>query len=185
MASPCEVHVADADRATADRVVSAGRGRSRGAIEAKFSRYRRGNVIDAINTAGGRTVIVDEETARLLDYAAQLHELSDGKFDVTSGRAAARVALRRQRPRAEPRARRRAVADRRLAQGSLATRRSSRSRPAWRSISAASARSTPSTARRRSCAPLSTHCLLNFGGDLLGARAASRRRAVACRHRVA
>jgi thiamine biosynthesis lipoprotein len=30
-------------------------------------------------------VVVDDETARLLDYAARLHELSDGKFDVTSG----------------------------------------------------------------------------------------------------
>jgi thiamine biosynthesis lipoprotein len=84
MASPCEIHVADVDLATADRVVTLAAGEAR-RIEAKFSRYRRGNVIDAINTAGGRTVIVDEETASLLDYAARLHELSEGKFDVTSG----------------------------------------------------------------------------------------------------
>ena len=31
-------------------------------IEDKYSRYRRGNVIDEINTAGGRAVTVDEET---------------------------------------------------------------------------------------------------------------------------
>jgi thiamine biosynthesis lipoprotein len=54
-------------------------------IEAKFSRYRRGNVVDAINAANGRTTIVDEETARLIDYAARLYELSGGKFDLTSG----------------------------------------------------------------------------------------------------
>jgi len=84
MASPCEVHVAEADRAVAARVLAPAAGEA-ARIEAKFSRYRRGNVIDAINTAEGRTVTVDEETARLLDYAAQLFELSDGKFDVTSG----------------------------------------------------------------------------------------------------
>ena len=84
MASPCEVHVAGTDRATAERILALAAGEA-ARIEAKFSRYRRGNVIDAINTAEGRTVTVDDETARLLDYAAQLFELSDGKFDVTSG----------------------------------------------------------------------------------------------------
>jgi FAD:protein FMN transferase len=84
MASPCEVHVANADRALAEHVldiVAAEAGR----IEAKFSRYRPGNIVDRINTARGRTVVVDEETARLLDYAQMLFELSDGKFDITSG----------------------------------------------------------------------------------------------------
>ena len=54
-------------------------------IEDKYSRYRRGNVVDEINTAGGRAVTVDEETAKLLDFAATLHALSDGLFDMTSG----------------------------------------------------------------------------------------------------
>ncbi|HEX7237427.1 MAG TPA: FAD:protein FMN transferase [Gammaproteobacteria bacterium] len=84
MASPCEVHVGDADLATADRVVALAAAEAH-RIEAKFSRYRRGNVIDEINTADGRPVVVDDETARLLDYAARLYELSAGKFDVTSG----------------------------------------------------------------------------------------------------
>ena len=84
MASPCEVHVDDADLATAERVVALAAAEAQ-RIEAKLSRYRRGNVIDAINTAEGRPVVVDEETARLLDYAARLYELSGGRFDVTSG----------------------------------------------------------------------------------------------------
>jgi FAD:protein FMN transferase len=84
MASPCEVHVGDADLATADRVVALAAAEAH-RIEAKFSRYRRGNVIDEINTADGRPVVVDDETGRLLDYAARLYELSAGKFDVTSG----------------------------------------------------------------------------------------------------
>ena len=84
MASPCEVHVDDLDLATADRIVGLVASEAR-RVETKYSRYRRGNVIDAINMAAGRPVVVDEETARLLDYAARLYELSDGKFDVTSG----------------------------------------------------------------------------------------------------
>jgi thiamine biosynthesis lipoprotein len=84
MASPCEVHVGEADRDTARAIVDVAAGEA-ARIEAKFSRYRRGNVIHAINTAGGRPIVVDDETARLLDYAARLHELSGGKFDVTSG----------------------------------------------------------------------------------------------------
>ena len=84
MASPCEVHVDEADRDTAQHIVALAAGEA-ARIEEKLSRYRRGNAIDAINTSGGRTVVVDDETARLLDYGARLHELSDGKFDVTSG----------------------------------------------------------------------------------------------------
>jgi thiamine biosynthesis lipoprotein len=84
MASPCEVLVSERDRALAERIVSVAAAEA-ARVEAKLSRYRPGNIIDTINTAGGRTVVVDEETARLLDYAAQLFELSDGKFDVTSG----------------------------------------------------------------------------------------------------
>jgi thiamine biosynthesis lipoprotein len=84
MASPCEVHVAAGERELAERILALAAGEA-ARIEAKFSRYRRGNVVHAINTAQGRTVRVDDETARLLDYAAQLYDLSDGKFDVTSG----------------------------------------------------------------------------------------------------
>jgi len=84
MASPCEVHVADADRPTAEAIVALAAVEA-ARVEAKFSRYRPGNIIDTINRANGRTVVVDDETARLFDYAQQLFELSDGKFDVTSG----------------------------------------------------------------------------------------------------
>lgn len=84
MASPCEVHVAHADRDTAQRALELVAAETR-RIEAKFSRYRDDNVVHAINTADGRPVTVDDETARLIDYAAELFELSDGMFDVTSG----------------------------------------------------------------------------------------------------
>jgi thiamine biosynthesis lipoprotein len=84
MASPCEVHVADAARDDAERVVTAIAGEA-WRIEQKFSRYLHGNVVDRINTAAGAPVTVDGETARLLDYADTLFRLSAGRFDITSG----------------------------------------------------------------------------------------------------
>lgn len=55
-------------------------------IEAKYSRYRADSVLSVINRAAGKEAVeVDEETAALLDFAAQLHGDSDGLFDLTSG----------------------------------------------------------------------------------------------------
>lgn len=54
-------------------------------IESKFSRYRPDNIVARINTAAGAAVDVDEETANLLDFAALMHRLSEGMFDITSG----------------------------------------------------------------------------------------------------
>lgn len=54
-------------------------------IEHKFSRYRDDNIVHAINHANGTSLQVDEETARLLNYADTCFQLSDGMFDITSG----------------------------------------------------------------------------------------------------
>lgn len=54
-------------------------------IEDKFSRYRKDNIVHAINSARGKPVEVDFETAKLLDFADTLFEESDGRFDITSG----------------------------------------------------------------------------------------------------
>ena len=84
MGGPCEVLVEsdseDVARELAD-VVSACAWR----IERKFSRYLADNVVARINTAAGAATRVDDETANLLDFAALLHRLSDGMFDITSG----------------------------------------------------------------------------------------------------
>jgi len=53
-------------------------------IEAKYSRYRP-SVVTSINENAGRDMEVDVETADLLDYALRCYELSDGRFDITSG----------------------------------------------------------------------------------------------------
>ncbi len=54
-------------------------------IENKFSRYLPDNIIHRINNSGGQPVEVDPETAGLLDFSAHLHQISNGRFDVTSG----------------------------------------------------------------------------------------------------
>ncbi len=54
-------------------------------IEHKWSRYLADNIVHRINNAGGEPVTVDDETARLIDYAALLWRESEGRFDLTSG----------------------------------------------------------------------------------------------------
>ena len=54
-------------------------------IEQKYSRYRDDNIVARINSTAGQPVEVDEETARLLDFAELAWRMSDGKFDITSG----------------------------------------------------------------------------------------------------
>ena len=84
MASPCEILTeAKSHRDAAKLLEIASLEAWR--IEDKFSRYLAGNIIHQINTAGGSSVQVDEETARLLSYAAECFAISDGMFDITSG----------------------------------------------------------------------------------------------------
>jgi FAD:protein FMN transferase len=86
MASACEVRVAgtslrglrDAAQAAIDEVRR---------IELKYSRYRADSIVSRINASAGSDALlaVDDETAQLLGFAAQLFESSDGLFDITSG----------------------------------------------------------------------------------------------------
>jgi thiamine biosynthesis lipoprotein len=84
MGSPCELLVDTTDSALARELVTIARQEAT-RIEHKFSRYRSDNIVHRINHSNGAPVHVDDETARLLDYADQCHQLSGGKFDVTSG----------------------------------------------------------------------------------------------------
>jgi len=84
MANPWEVQVAGADAGELMRVAAVVAAEVR-RIEHKYSRYRNDGIVHRLNTAQGAAVEVDEETARLLDYAQQLWALSDGRFDITTG----------------------------------------------------------------------------------------------------
>ncbi len=84
MGSPCEVLVDSPSRSDAAPLAETAAAEA-WRIEDKFSRYRAGTIVDRINSAGGETVRVDDETARLLDFAATLYASSAGRFDITSG----------------------------------------------------------------------------------------------------
>jgi thiamine biosynthesis lipoprotein len=84
MGGPCEVLV-DGDDSSGALELCAVAEAEACRIERKFSRYRTDNVVHEINNAGGKSVAVDRETAMLIDYAATCYEISDGRFDITSG----------------------------------------------------------------------------------------------------
>jgi thiamine biosynthesis lipoprotein len=84
MASPCQVlseEMSETDASDLLNELAAETWR----IEDKFSRYIHGNIVDEINTAAGREIVVDDETANLIDFADALCDMSEGRFDITSG----------------------------------------------------------------------------------------------------
>ncbi len=84
MACPCEVLIESTDRQLITEATQTAYDEAK-RIEKKFSRYRDDNIVFQINNANGKTVKVDDETALMLDFADQCYQLSDGKFDITSG----------------------------------------------------------------------------------------------------
>lgn len=84
MACPCEVLISTADKNIAEQALSIA-AKEAWRIEQKFSRYSDNNIIFNINHAEGRTIEVDEETANMLDFANQCYQISEKKFDITSG----------------------------------------------------------------------------------------------------
>ncbi len=84
MGSPCEI-LLDTDDQELARQLGQMAAREAWRIEAKYSRYLPDSIVSAINRSQGQPVAVDEETAALLDYAAECHRISGGKFDITSG----------------------------------------------------------------------------------------------------
>ena len=86
MGSPCEIQLYAPDLQAAqlafDRAIA-----EIERLEQKFSRYREGNYLAAINDAGqqGGTAPIDSEFRAILDYADFCFRLSDGMFDITSG----------------------------------------------------------------------------------------------------
>jgi thiamine biosynthesis lipoprotein len=84
MASPCEILCEVELKTDAEQLASAA-ATEVWRIEDKFSRYLPDNIVDRINTADGRPIDLDTETADLIEFSATLYELSEGRFDITSG----------------------------------------------------------------------------------------------------
>ena len=84
MASPCEILIEDSPPALAQQVLDTVAGEA-WRIERKFSRYRADGVVHRINEGAGSEISVDDESANLLEFAATLTRLSEGAFDITSG----------------------------------------------------------------------------------------------------
>jgi thiamine biosynthesis lipoprotein len=84
MASPCEVLTETDDETLARELLELAAAEA-ARIESKYSRYSAGNIVDEINCAEGRPVVVDAETAQLIDFADHMFRISEGAFDITSG----------------------------------------------------------------------------------------------------
>lgn len=84
MACPCEVLIESVREPTARAIVDAVAACA-WRIEQRYSRYRSDNIIYRINNSNGEPLIVGDEAASLIDFAAKLTALSDGAFDITSG----------------------------------------------------------------------------------------------------
>ena len=84
MACDCEILIDSDDAMLAERLIRLGAAECR-RIERKFSRYRDDNIVHAIHQSAGQPLRVDDETANLLDFAERCWQISDGRFDITSG----------------------------------------------------------------------------------------------------
>lgn len=86
MACDCEVRIAGLPEGAAEVLAAEAIAEVR-RIQTKYSRYDPASVLSRINAAAGsgQPVFIDEETAHLLAFADQLHRLSGGLFDATSG----------------------------------------------------------------------------------------------------
>jgi len=84
MGSPCELLVDTGDHVLVAKLAEIAFSEAK-RIEQKFSRYRDDNIVHLMHHNHGAPVEVDDETAKLLDYADLCYRLSEGLFDITSG----------------------------------------------------------------------------------------------------
>ena len=86
MASACAVHLYGDDRVGVEAVAEAAITEV-ARIEQRYSRYRSDSALAEINDVAARagSIVVDDETAKLIDSAYACHQRSDGLFDITSG----------------------------------------------------------------------------------------------------
>src|SRR5690349_8265686 len=85
MGSPCEILFDTPDPRLADEQAALAQQEAE-RIEERYSRYRPDSIVSQINRSAGRRLRVDNETAELLDYAAECFEMSNGLFDITASK---------------------------------------------------------------------------------------------------
>jgi len=85
MGSACQIHLYADSHSAASAAHAAAEEVER--LEHRYSRYRTDSELTGINAvaARGGTLLVDEETGGLLDYAFVCYRKSGGLFDITSG----------------------------------------------------------------------------------------------------
>ncbi|QPK63969.1 FAD:protein FMN transferase [Methylomonas sp. LL1] len=86
MGCPCEIQLFAASETQANSTAKLAITDIR-RLEARYSRYRDDSLLSEINrvAAKGGSIVVDQETAALLDYADTCYQQSEGLFDITSG----------------------------------------------------------------------------------------------------
>jgi thiamine biosynthesis lipoprotein len=85
MGCPCALHVEACDDATAQRAYAVTLDEV-DRLDRKYSHYRADSLLAELQSTVDAPIAVDDETANLLDFAAELHRQSDGLFDITAGK---------------------------------------------------------------------------------------------------
>lgn len=85
MGCPCELQL-EADADVAARAAAAAQAEV-DRLDRKYSHYRDDSLVAQIGASAdaGESIVVDNETADLLDFSATLHAQSGGRFDITAG----------------------------------------------------------------------------------------------------
>lgn len=86
MGTPCDLQLYAPDPATAQNIADLAI-QDIQRLEMKYSRYRDDSLLSDINRVAdqGGSIVVDEETAGLLNYADACYQQSNGLFDISSG----------------------------------------------------------------------------------------------------
>jgi thiamine biosynthesis lipoprotein len=84
MGCPCALHVENVSDDVAQRALAATLAEV-DRLDRKYSHYRDDSLLATLQRSTN-AIDVDDETANLFDFAAELHRQSDGLFDITAGK---------------------------------------------------------------------------------------------------
>ena len=86
MGSPCEI-ILESEQGNDSSAIVTLLEKELQRLEQKYSRFLPDSLTTRINQSAGsgKSIDIDEETGKLLDYANTCYEQSDGLFDITSG----------------------------------------------------------------------------------------------------